>query len=67
MGGGFRVGEAVQVVKGHVDAWGDEWITYDSEWTDHPDYQVQLFWVNTTKWLTVLGSCQVPIPTILIP
>src|SRR5439155_24957756 len=24
---------------GHVIAWGDEWITYDSEWSQHPDYQ----------------------------
>ncbi len=63
----FRVGEAMQVGKGHVDVWGDEWITYNSEWTSHPDYQVQLFWVNTLKWLTVLGNCQVAIPTILIP
>ena len=66
-GGGYRVGEAIQVGKGHVDVWGDEWITYNSEWTAHPDYQVQLFWVNTIKWLTVLGTCQVPIPISLIP
>lgn len=48
--------------KGHVLVWGDEWITYDSEWTGHPDYQVQLFWVNILKWLTTSAQCQVPIP-----
>jgi hypothetical protein len=47
---------------GHVLAWGDEWITYNSEWTDHPEYQVQLFWVNAIKWLTAATDCQVPIP-----
>ena len=65
-GGGYRVGEAIQIGKGHVDVWGDEWITYNSEWVSHPDYQVPLFWTNTIKWLTVAGTCQVPIP-IFIP
>jgi len=50
---------------GHVFQWGDEWITYDSEWTAHPDYQVQLLWLNAIKWLTVQGTCQVPIPPSL--
>ena len=62
MGGGYNVGNAQQVSNGHVFTWGDEWITYDSEWTAHPDYQVQLFWLNAIKWLTVQGKCQVPIP-----
>lgn len=65
MGGGYNVGNAQQVSKGHVFMWGDEWITYDSEWTAHPDYQVQLFWLNAIKWLTVQGTCQVPIPPSL--
>lgn len=47
---------------GHVLAWGDEWITYNSEWTEHPEYQVELFWVNAIKWLTAATDCQVPIP-----
>jgi hypothetical protein len=64
-GGGFNVGEGVEVGKGHVLLWGDEWITYDSEWTAHPDYQVQLFWLNAIKWLTVAGTCQIPIPPSL--
>ena len=61
-GGGFDVAKVQDVGKGHVFLWGDEWITYNSEWNDHPDYQVQLFWLNAIKWLTVAGECQVAIP-----
>ena len=53
----------VQTVKqGRVAMWGDEWITFDSEWAGHPEYQVELFWLNTIKWLTPANNCQVPIP-----
>jgi hypothetical protein len=62
-GGGFDVAKVQEVGKGHVFLWGDEWITYNSEWNDHPDYQVQLMWLNTIKWLTVAGQCQVTIPS----
>lgn len=61
-GGGFDVGMVQDVGKGHVFLWGDEWITYNSEWDGHPDYQVQLLWLNSIKWLTVATTCQVPIP-----
>ena len=61
-GGGFDVGRVQTVGMGHVFVWGDEWITYNTEWTQHPDYQLQLFWLNTIKWLTVAGRCQVEIP-----
>jgi hypothetical protein len=61
-GGGFDVAKVQVVGKGHVFMWGDEWVTYNSEWNDHPDYQVQLFWLNSIKWLTVAGQCQVAIP-----
>lgn len=50
--------------KGHVFVWCDEWITYDSEWTAHPDYQVERFWLNVIKWVTVEGFCQVTLPPI---
>jgi hypothetical protein len=65
-GGGYNVGLAQEVLPGHVLMWGDEWITYNSEWQDHPDYQVELFWVNAIKWLTAANTCQVPIPPGLI-
>lgn len=61
-GGGFDLAKVQEVGKGHVFSWGDEWVTYNSEWNDHPDYQVQLFWLNAIKWLTVAGECQVAIP-----
>ena len=61
-GGGFDVAKVRNVGKGHVFLWGDEWVTYNSEWNDHPDYQVQRFWLNSIKWLTVAGECQVAIP-----
>ena len=61
-GGGFDVAKVQVVGKGHIFMWGDEWVTYNSEWNDHPDYQVQLFWLNSIKWLTAAGECQVAIP-----
>jgi hypothetical protein len=63
---GYSVGRALQIGSGRVFQWGDEWITYNSEWTEHPDYQVQLFWLNIIKWLTPSNYCQVAIPPVLI-
>jgi hypothetical protein len=53
---------ARELGQGHALVWGDEWITYNSEWSAHPDYQVTLFWLNMIKWLTPAKECQVPIP-----
>ena len=39
-----------------------EWITYDSEWSQHPDYQVQLFWQNIVDWFAPGAHCKVPTP-----
>lgn len=50
------------VGSGHVLTWGDEWITFNGEWKDHADYQVERFWLNMIKWLTPATQCQVPIP-----
>jgi hypothetical protein len=58
--GGFDLLKVQEVGMGHLIVWGDEWITYDSEWSDHADYQVAQFWVNAIKWLTVARVCQVP-------
>ncbi len=60
--GQYDVGRAVEYQSGHVLAWGDEWITYDSEWNQHPDYQVSQFWVNILNWLSPTSQCQAPIP-----
>ncbi len=64
--GGFDMLKAQEVGKGHVLMWGDEWITFNSEWVDHKDYQVEAFWLNMIKWLTPAKECQVPIPAIVI-
>ena len=48
--------------KGRIIVFGDEWITYDSEWEDVEDQQIELFWLNMIKWLSPPERCQVPIP-----
>lgn len=55
-----------EVGSGRVVVWGDEWITYDSEWADVENQQVELFWVNILKWLSPPNRCQVPIPPEII-
>ena len=62
--GGFDVHAAATPSEGHVLVWGDEWITYDSEWSGHPDYQVEHFWLNAIKWLTPAKECQVAVPPV---
>jgi hypothetical protein len=60
---------ALQVTEagsGRVVVWGDEWMTYDSEWADVQDQQVELFWLNILKWLSPPKTCQVPIPPGLV-
>lgn len=59
---GWNVLRAQEVSPGKVLMWGDEWLTFDSEWSGHPEYQVELFWVNAIKWLSPADNCQVPIP-----
>ncbi len=59
---GFDVLKAADFGAGHVVAWGDEWITYDSEWSQHPDYQVQQFWQNIVDWFAPGAHCKVPTP-----
>lgn len=59
---GYDVGIAAERGSGRISVWGDEWITYDSEWVDRPEYQVELFWLNSIKWLTPPLECQVVVP-----
>lgn len=51
---------------GRVVVWGDEWITYDSEWADVEEQQVELLWLNILKWLSPPMTCQVPIPPQIV-
>lgn len=64
--GGRAALVAHEVDAGHVIVWGDEWITYDSEWASDEDQQVQLLWLNMLKWLSPAKTCQVPIPDSII-
>jgi hypothetical protein len=58
--------QVLQAQGGRVVVWGDEWITYDSEWEDVEDQQVELFWLNILKWLSPPMTCQVPIPPDIV-
>jgi hypothetical protein len=58
----LQVGEVGQ---GHVAMWGDEWITYDSEWVNTTDLQIEHLWLNIFKWLSPAKVCQVTIPPII--
>lgn len=60
--GSVDAGRALDSGKGRVFSWADEWITYDTEWTGHPDYQVARFWANALTWLTANSGCAVPLP-----
>jgi hypothetical protein len=55
--------EVAEPSLGHVVVWGDEWITYDSQWRDVQDQQVERLWLNALSWLSPVEQCQVPIPT----
>jgi len=55
---------ALQVTKtadARVLVWGDEWITYQSEWQAANDQQVERFWLNAMYWLAGPNSCQFPV------
>ena len=58
---GLPAAMAVELGEGKIFMWGDEWITYNSQWEDAPEYQVERFWLNIFKWVTPVDECQVPI------
>ena len=43
---------------GRVIVWGDEWITFDSDWQGFAD--VQAFWVNMVDWARPQDFCVIP-------
>ena len=43
---------------GRVIVWGDEWLTFDSDWQGYAD--VQDFWVNMVDWARPQDFCAVP-------
>lgn len=57
--GGLRTGAiAKEIGSGRVLVFGDEWLTFDSEWNTVPD--VQPFWTNILSWLAPLDFCTPP-------
>jgi hypothetical protein len=60
----IRVARSALIGDGKVFMWGDEWISYDSEWENTDDYQVERFWLNLFKWLSPEKECQVPVIVI---
>jgi hypothetical protein len=58
----WDVMRAQEAGAGHIVMWGDEWITYDSEWANLTQYQVERLWQNIFKWLSPPTQCQVVIP-----
>jgi hypothetical protein len=61
-GDGRAVLQVAQPDRGHVIVWGDEWITYDSQWEAIEDQQVERLWLNMLKWMSPAGVCQVALP-----
>lgn len=47
--------------EGKVVAWGDEWITKNSEWQNNKEYQVERFWQNLLSWLAPPKVCEITI------
>lgn len=45
----FPVGIVQERGAGRVYVWGDEWITFDSEWNSMPE--IESLWANTLGWL----------------
>lgn len=60
----FVVAQSKTLGKGRVFVFGDEWITFDSEWEQDDDapieYQIERFWLNSLQWLGPQDKCQVP-------
>ena len=56
--------QVLQVKEGRLVVWGDEWITYDSQWQSVRDQQVERLWLNILKWLSPPKACQVPLPAL---
>jgi len=65
-GEGHTLAMVTEAGAGKVFLWGDEWITFDSEWVGRPEFQIELFWVNILGYLTPAEECQVAVPPALL-
>jgi len=59
---GRPIGLALQHDGGRILLWGDEWITFDSEWKSLPG--VETLWRNAMTYLGPQDTCQVPLPIL---
>ncbi len=53
-----RLGVTVDNGTFRAFVYGDEWVSFDSEWTNYPS--VPVFWENVLKWLSPAGFCFTP-------
>jgi len=51
---------AVQMGGGHAFLWGDEWIEFDSEWSNLP--QIPQLWVQVFAWISPMSKCSLTPP-----
>lgn len=63
--GGRVALQVSQADNGRIVVWGDEWITYDSQWQAVADQQVARFWLNILQWLSPPKVCRVPPPPLV--
>jgi hypothetical protein len=45
---------------GHSFVWGDEWISFDSEWSTMP--QTKQLWVQAFAFMSASDKCQIQPP-----
>ena len=53
-----RLGVALDTGTYRAFVYGDEWVSFDSEWAAYPS--VPVFWENALKWLSPVGFCLSP-------
>jgi hypothetical protein len=53
--GNVPVAYAVQMGNGRAFVWGDEWISFDSEWSTLPE--IKQLWVQVFAWIAPTNSC----------
>jgi hypothetical protein len=80
--GNTKVGVHKEIGKGRVFVWGDEWVTYTSQWKGDPQFMSQSncdgetadkrfnvpqFWYNVFRWVSGDSVCfQIDDPQIII-
>lgn len=50
--------QVTQTPDARIVVWGDEWITYDTQWQAREDQQVEPLWLNLLSWLSPSVMCQ---------